>query len=386
MRALISGIGRPITSSSTRLLCRFRHQTQIAQASTNASQTEVESARNYCSSLLKTYDSPSYLLQAFIPSSAQDAYLAIRAFNVDVARVADATSNPTVGTMRMQFWRDAITKALSGNPPKEPVAVLLAKAQDDLHQRSDGKARLSKGWFHRIISTREQHLANQPFPTLGDLENYAENTYSTLLYLTLSSLPLASITADHLASHIGKASGIAAVLRGLPLIAFPPPPNKHSNQAALGGSLGGSRQGAVLLPLDVMADTGVREEDVLRQGAEAHGLRDAIFTVATRANDHILTARQMLKNLRAGQDVGHEYEHQHDDGRNYDMNGPADSGTSTSNAEVARAFGVLLHAIPTISWLDRLEQVDFDAFAPSLRKADWKLPYKAYWAHTRRKI
>ena len=287
--------------------------------------------------------------------------------------------------MRLQFWRDAITKALAGSPPKEPAAVLLAKAQEDLQSRSTGTARLSKGWFLRIINSREQHLANQPFPTLAELETYAENTYSTLLYLTLSSLPLSSVTADHVASHVGKASGIAAVLRGLPLIAFPPAANHHSNQAASGGALGGNRQGAVLLPLDVMADIGVREEDVFRQGSNANGLRDAVFHVATRANDHILTARQMLKNLRAGEDIGHEYEHQNDDDRGYERS-EKNMSISAQLSDIEGAFGVLTSAVPTIMWLERLERADFDAFAPSLRSPDWRLPWKAYWVYTRRKF
>ena len=150
----------------------------------------------------------------------------------------------------MQFWRDTVTKALAGSPPKEPVAILLAKAAEDLYNRTDGKARLSKNWFLRVISTREQYLSNPPYPNLAALESYAENTYSTLLYLTLSALPLASVTADHLASHIGKATGIAAVLRGLPLVAFPPPQTHSTSNSGLGSSLGGIRQGTVLLPLE----------------------------------------------------------------------------------------------------------------------------------------
>ena len=378
---------KPVTSQSSLFTRKPVHSQKIqyAHASSNATSSELDSARNYCSNLLQKYDSPSHVLHTFIPRPAQDAYLAIRAFNIDIARVADVTSNFTVGTMRMQFWRDAITKALAGSPPKEPVAVLLANAQDDLQRRSQGAARLNKGWFLRIINAREQHLANQPFPTLAELETYAENTYSTLLYLTLSSLPLSSIAADHVASHIGKASGLAAVLRGLPLIAFPPPPNHHSNQAAFGGPTGGSRQGAVLLPLDVMANTGVREEDVLRQASSANGLKDAVFQVATRANDHVLTARQMLKNLRAGEDVGHEYEHQHESDHSYSPRSSA-SNASVQLKEIEHAFGVLVNAIPTVMWLEKLERVDFDAFNPSLRTPDWRLPWKAYWAFTRRKL
>ena len=302
-----------------------------------------------------------------------------------MAQIADTTSTPTIGIMRMQFWRDIVTKALAGSPPKEPVAILLAKAAEDLYNRTDSKARLSKNWFLRVISTREQYLSNPPCPNLAALESYAENTYSTLLYLTLSALPLASVTADHLASHIGKATGIAAVLRGLPLVAFPPPQTHSTSNSRLGSSLGGIRQGTVLLPLDVMAEAGVKEEDVLRQGSSAPGLRDAVFTVATRANDHLITAREMLANLRSGGDLGHEFEHQNDEEHQYSTQQlDAESRTQLQDAE--RAFGVLMPAIATQSWLERLQKHDFDIFAPDLRTTDWRLPWRAYWGFNRRKL
>lgn len=322
-------------------------------------------------------------MQTFIPSHARDAYLALRAFNVDVARVADTTSTPTVGMMRMQFWRDTVTKALAGAPPKEPVAILLAKAAETLHERSGGKARLSKNWLHRIINTREQHLGNPPYPDIAALESYAENTYSTMLYLTLSALPQASITTDHIASHIGKAMGIAAILRGIPLIAFRPPEPLSTSGGVIGSS--GPSQGAVLLPLDVMAEAGVKEEDVFRQGAAAPGLRDAVFTVATRANDHLITAREMLSKLRSEGTLGHEFEHQNEEEHQYSPQ-ELDAGVETKIAEVDQAFGVFLPSVSTQSWLDRLQKVDFDLFDNSLRTVDWKLPWKAYWAFSRRKL
>ena len=357
---------------------------QTSQCFTDApgpSQAEVERARAYCANLVRTYDTPSHVLQSFIPPSSRDAYLAIRAFNVDVARVADTTSTPTIGMMRMQFWRDAVTKALSGSPPKEPVAILLAHAAEALHNRTNGRSRLSKNWFHRIINTREQYLGNPPYPTLQALESYAENTYSTLLYLTLSSLPQASVTTDHIASHIGKATGIAAVLRGVPLIAFPQPQPGGTSGHITGQ--GGPPQGAVLLPLDVMAEANVREEDVFRQGGEAPGLKDAVFTVATRANDHLITAREMLSKLRAEGTLGHEFEHQNEEEHMYEQ---VDTGKEQQLAEVEQAFGMFMGSISTQGWLDRLQKADFDLFDPSLRKNDWKLPAKAYWAYSRRRF
>lgn len=238
----------------------------------------------------------------------------------------------------------------------------------------------------KIIAAREMYMDNSPYTTLEALEAYAENTYSTLMYLTLAALPLHSLSLDHLASHIGKATGIATVLRGLPLIAFPPPPNHHSNTVGLGGNISGglgSRHGAVLLPLDVMADAGVKEEEVLRQGSAANGLKNAVFRVATRANDHLITAREMLKNIRQGKAAGHDFEHEGDEGHHY-IEGSSTGHTQVE--EVERGFGVLLQSVATRLWLRRLERADFDVFKPELRSRDWKLPWKAYWTYRRRQI
>ena len=336
--------------------------------------SELASARKYCLDTLRRYDTPSSLLLPYIPRHARDAYIALRAFNIEVARTADTTSTPTIGALRLQFQRDAVSKALAGAPPKQPVAILLAKAAGEI-EGNGGK--WSSAWFGRIVDTREKYLANPPFTGLEGLERYAENTYSTLLYLTLQALPMASLTADHVASHIGKASGIAAVLRGLPLIAFPGPANTHSNQGQFQGDVGVTRHGAVMLPLDIMASTGVREEDVLRNGSNAHGLRDAVFQVATRANDHLITARQMLENIRAGGEAGHEFEHEDEEEHAYLPN--AKGQAETQAQEVERAFGVLMPAVATRLWLERLEGVDFDVFRPELRVTDWRLPWRGFW-------
>ncbi|PYI08982.1 hypothetical protein BO78DRAFT_468213 [Aspergillus sclerotiicarbonarius CBS 121057] len=355
---------------------------------TGAAEAEVQAALRYCSDLLLKYDRPSYTLSTFIPRNAQTFYIALRALNVSLSMIPDTTSSHTIGLMRLQFWRDAVAKTLSGSPPKEPIAILLASAISDLSERTQGRARISKGWLNRMINAREQTLTNDPYTNIAALESYAESTYSTLLYLTLSALPMTSMTADHVASHIGKAAGIAAVLRGLPLVAFPGASSQRPDQAGSGMMAGGAKQGAVMLPLDVMAQAGVKEEDVFRLGAEAPGLRDAVFTVATRASDHLITVQQMLSNLRAGQDVGHEFEHEGEEGHQYDTEQDLfrEHRNETPLDEMNRAFGVFMPAVGTRLWLDRLESVDFDIFRPELLRSDWKLPWKAYMSFTRKTL
>lgn len=151
-----------------------------------------------------------------------------------------------------------------------------------------------------------------------------------------------------------------------------------------------------------MAEAGVREEDVLRLGPEAHGLKDAVFAVATRASDHLITARQMLRKLRSGETAGHPYEHEGEDGHTYppaaslqvtqtapgaaEAKGGDDYHTASRREEVEleSAFGVLMPAVATGLWLERLEKVDFDIFRPELRTREWRLPWRAYWAWKRR--
>lgn len=108
---------------------------------------EVLSARSYCKDLLRQYDYSSHLLNAFIPPAGRDTHLAIRAFNVDIARVADSVSNAMAGRFRMQYWKEAVGKTFAGAPPSEPIAKLLASVLQRGH-------RLTKPFFTRIIQER----------------------------------------------------------------------------------------------------------------------------------------------------------------------------------------------------------------------------------------
>lgn len=277
--------------------------------------------------------------------------------------------------MRMQFWRDSINKTFAGNPPKEPISILLHKAITDLAERTGSSSSASsiKFWLLRFINTREKHMDNRPFSSLAALEDYAENTYATLMYMTLAAMDVRSVHMDHLASHIGKACGIAATLRGVPVLAAPPRPIHTPG----GVEAGNSRSQALLLPLDVMAEVDLREEDVFRHGPNAHGLQDAIFKVATRANDHLITAREMLKNIGQGVDPGHEYEHAGEMEHTYDED------DDTTQRDVKRGFGVLLESVPAGDYLERLEKANFDPFQV---KSGWKLPWRIWQALRKQRI
>ncbi|GAB1320873.1 Squalene/phytoene synthase [Madurella fahalii] len=359
---------------------RIREFRRSVVTDTNAhmdSIADAVQARKYCLNQLRHGDYDAYLVRQFIPRSARDAYDALRTLNLELARLPETVSNPTIGRFRMQFWRDSVKGAFTGNPPREPISILLHSAATDLAARAGpGGANSLKFWLLRFIDTRERHMENKPFASLAALEDYAENTYATLMYMTLAAMPLRSVHMDHLSSHIGKACGIVATLRGIPVLAAPSQPI----QGPSGSSVGNTHSPALLLPLDVMAEVGLREEDVFRQGPNAGGLQDAVFQVATRANDHLITAREMLKNLQAGKGPGHDYEHHGEAEHAY-----ADAAHSLedANSDIQRGFGVLLEAIAAGDYLQRLESANFNPFKV---RGSWKLPWGLWRALKRQQI
>lgn len=86
----------------------------------------------------------------------------------------------------------------------------------------------------------------------------------------------------------------------------------------------------------------------MRMGPEAPGLKDAVFEIATRANDHMLTARKMLKEVGA-------------EGRGV-------------------AFSTFLPAVPTGMWLEALEKGGFDVFDEKVMRREWTLPWRVWKA------
>ena len=304
----------------------------------------------------------------------QDAHAALRALNLELVRLPELVSNPTIGLMRMKFWQESLDKTFDGAPPREPVCLLLHKALRDLEERAGSSTKKSiRFWVSRLVRTREKHMDNRPFASLASLEDYAENTYSTLMYSTLAAMPLRSMHVDHLASHIGKACGIVAVLRGIPVLAAPPQPV----QTPTGLEAPQTHKQSLLLPLDIMAEAGVKEEEVFRQGPSAAGLQDAVFKVATRANDHLITAREMLKKLKAGEDPGHEFEHHGEEEHFYEE-------SSDTTRELRAGFGVLLESAPASQFLENLEKADFNPFA--VKPGGWRLPWRIWQSLSKERI
>ncbi|KAM4906566.1 NADH dehydrogenase (ubiquinone) complex I, assembly factor 6 isoform 4-T7 [Sylvia borin] len=182
-------------------------------------------------------------------------------------QIKDSVTQKTTGLMRMQFWRDAVEDIYGDNPPHQPIATELWRAVK--------RHNLTKMWFMKVIDEREKNLDDRAYRNIQELETYAENTQSALLYLTLETLGVRDIHADHAASHIGKAQGIVTCLRATPY---------HCTRRK------------VFLPMDICMLHGVSQEDFIR-GKQEKNVRDVIYDIASQAHIHLEHARSFSKKV-----------------------------------------------------------------------------------------
>ncbi|KAK9510759.1 hypothetical protein O3M35_005479 [Rhynocoris fuscipes] len=233
----------------------------------NKSSTSRSSPAEYCANLVKTHDYENFLCTLLLSKAARSAAFAIRAFNIEIARIADQTNESTIAAMRMKFWEETLDKMYNDKTPNHPVAKELARIVQ--------KHGLLKRQLTRLIGARFSVLNDLTFENMEVMEKYAEESVSPVYYLILQASGIKNIHADHAASHLGKAQGLTNLLRALPH-------NLNKRQ--------------LLLPQDVLLKHSVSQEDIIRKNL-TEGVKQVIFDVASSANLHLKMARSLKKNV-----------------------------------------------------------------------------------------
>lgn len=277
----------------------------------------LKSAFSYCVQQVRNYDYHHYLCLLELPPSMRKAAFALRAFNVETARAMDVASDPKIGLMRLLWWREAIDKIFSDKIIEHPTAQALSSIISD--------HKINKSWLKRSVEARihdAQREVGEIPETIEALEKYAEDTVSTILYMTLQAGGIKSTAADHAASHIGKASGLLLLLKSLPYHAsrnrlFSYIPSKVAENHGLLVNQGG--------PPEIRMDS--RE-----------GMCDAVFEMSSVANAHLQKARELAATVPK------------------------------------EAHAVLLPAVPAQVLLDSLNRAQFDVFDPRLARGILGIP------------
>lgn len=234
------------------------------------SKATKRSDADYCRDLVMRYDPDRFRTVLFAPGPARDDLFVLYAFNLEIARIRESVSEPMLGAMRLQWWRETLDAAGRGEARRHAVAAPLA----ELIPRHG----LPRAPFERLLDARARDMEETGFESLTAMTAYAEATAGLPLALALAILGSRGEASDEAARHMGAAWALTGLLRALPYRL---------------------RQGRDTLPDDLRASHGVSDR-VLRAFRADDAVRAAVEDVAEAAATRLAEARVAIRDLPAG--------------------------------------------------------------------------------------
>lgn len=207
------------------------------------------------------------LAALFAPSEVRDDLFALYAFNAELARIANQVSEPGLGEIRLQWWREAIGHAASGQSGGHPVADAFGAA---LRRRSLSPVRVAA-----LIDARSFDFSGEAMPDESTLDAYLSDTAGNIFALAGEVLGAKGGELDRAADSAGAAFGLTGVMRSLP------PDAAH---------------GRVFLPADSLVRHGISPQAILA-GETSEGLQALLAEMRDRARDALQHARETSPGL-----------------------------------------------------------------------------------------
>lgn len=214
--------------------------------------------------IVRRDDPDRFLCALFAPAPAREALFTLYAFNAALASVRDAVTEPALGLIRLQWWREVVEEAAHGRFRRHEVAEPLG--------RLVAARGIEPALLDAVITAREAELAEEGIPDPPTLETYAAASAGGLMRLGLAVLGVEAPAAVSAARHAGAVFGLAGILRAAPVLAA---------------------RGRTLLPRVLLREEGVRLADLARRPA-GEGVRRVVRVITELAASHASTLRGLL--------------------------------------------------------------------------------------------
>lgn len=157
-------------------------------------------------------DPDRFFTSLFAPAGSREALWLLYAFNHELARAREVTSEPTLALIRLTWWREVVEGAVKSHEIATPLTAALAQ---NIFNRADLTA---------LIDARETEITRE-IPDAESFMMFARGTAGLLARIAGKILGADS----HAVEDLGTAYGVSGILRAAPFLA---------------------RQGRSLLPVD----------------------------------------------------------------------------------------------------------------------------------------
>ena len=175
-----------------------------------------------CAEEVRRQDWDRFICSLFAPAETREALYVLLAFNLEVAKTREVVSEPLLGEIRLQWWRDAIAGIYDAGQEQVTGHYILENLPAVV-RRFD----LSRAYFDRIIDARGGDLSNDHHADTPALLAYGADTSASLNLLMLEVLrePDDGSVTDRwmavcdAARDVGIAWSLIGLVRAVPLLA-----------------------------------------------------------------------------------------------------------------------------------------------------------------------
>ncbi len=223
---------------------------------------------SYCGRQCREHDRDRYLCALFAAPRRREGLFALAAFNNELAQIATIVSQPMLGLIRLQWWRDALVGLARGEVLAHPVIEALAEAKASFP--------LDVDLLHAAIDAREREMDDVPIVDTRQLFAFVDATSGGL-----NEAGAVLLGADAQQRQAARAAGRAHGLMRLVAV---------TRQMAAAGR--------TLLP-----DDALRAERIdltqLAEGEAAHRLQGLLDEIVRQADADITQARAVRAGVAA---------------------------------------------------------------------------------------
>ena len=213
---------------------------------------------------LKRMDYERYILCMFAAAKHRDDLAALFLFNAELAHVRDQVTEPLLGQMRLQWWRDGLSALGTTAQPQHAILNHFAA----LTRRGVDLAPLQL-----LIDAREHDLADHAFPNTAAYQHYQMATTRPLALIAAEIIEQPAAAEDFAAALAHYAQ--IGLLRVLPLWL---------------------RRHALPLPPDLLAAHGIDGDAWLAEKPQP-ALPTLIRTIVAEQTNKITALRQKLASM-----------------------------------------------------------------------------------------
>ncbi|HEX7073418.1 MAG TPA: squalene/phytoene synthase family protein [Hyphomicrobiaceae bacterium] len=219
----------------------------------------------------RAWEMDRYLSALLSPRPVRDDLIALAAFAGEIERIPAFVSEPMMGEIRLQWWREALE-----NPD---LAIRSGHPVADAVRATAARRRLPMGLLFGFIDAQSTLLHDEPMTDDHALAMHVAKTEGALFELALRILGATDELTHAAALAAGQAYGIARLLVELP--------------AAWA-------QGRVLIPVSRLSEFGLSLAQV-QAGAPADRLAPVLAGLVEESRRHLAEARIYSRRLNRAQ-------------------------------------------------------------------------------------